>query len=100
MSDLVEQLNGGMLCGRTRFANGGAEQGSAHSIYTGIHFLEICDVYETGRLGLGFSPSPTSPAGFPFAAGLFSAFAITRFGMVGIRVLQANIITDWADWHR
>src|SRR5258708_40199613 len=94
MGNLVQQLNGGMLCGCTCLTDGGAKQRGAHGIDTGIHFFEIGDIYEASRFGLVFPVSPPSPAGFPLAAGLVSFLALTEFRMFGIRVLQTGIITD------
>ncbi len=94
MGNLVQQLNGGMLCGCTCLTNGRAKQRGAHGIDTGIHFIEMGDIYEASRFGLVFPLSPSSPAGFPLAAGLFACRAVTEFRMFGIRVLQTGIITD------
>src|SRR5947208_4464545 len=75
-----------------------AEQSSTHSIHVRIYFLKLGDVYKAGRfdLALGFVPGSL---GFPLAFCLFTSSTITELWVSGIRVLQASVITNWANRH-
>src|SRR5258707_5438209 len=97
MSNLVKQLDGRMLCGCGNLATGRTKQSCAHGIYTCIDLFQVRDINEAGGLGLIFAL--TSATGFPLTPGLFTGSTVAEFGMCGIRILQACIITNGTNWH-